>query len=67
VTHRCAIAGVGLLGLALVGVSIVVFSAVSGTHVGWVAGACAAVAMFALWIALPMGFRLNDDNSPGQH
>jgi hypothetical protein len=30
-------------------------------------GACTAVAMFALWIALPMGFRLNDDNSPGQH
>jgi Family of unknown function (DUF6328) len=67
VTHRCAIAGVGLLGLALVGVTVVVFSAVSGTHVGWIVGACTAVAMFALWIAVPVGFRLNDDNSPGQH
>jgi hypothetical protein len=67
VTHRCAITGVALLGLALVGVSIVIFDAVSGSPAGWVAGACAAVAMCGLWIALPVGFRLNDDNSPEQH
>jgi O-antigen/teichoic acid export membrane protein len=67
VTHRCAITGVVLLGLALVGVAIVVFAAVSGTQVGWIVGACAAVAMCGLWIALPVGLRLNDDGRPGQH
>jgi hypothetical protein len=67
VTHRCAITGVALLGLALIGVAIVIFDAVSGAQAGWIAGACVAVAMCGLWIVLPLGFRLNDDNSPDQH
>jgi hypothetical protein len=67
VTHRCAIAGVALLGLALVGVAIVVFDAVAGTQAGWIAGACAALAMCLLWVVLPIGLRASDDGRPGQH
>ncbi|MBV8965127.1 MAG: hypothetical protein JO191_03015 [Mycobacteriaceae bacterium] len=65
--HRCAIAGVGLLGIAMVGVAIVIFDSVCGPTVGWVAGACAAAAMIFLWIVLPVSLRVTDDGSPGQH
>jgi hypothetical protein len=66
-THRCAIAGVMLLGLALVGVAIVIFDAVSGRSAGWIAGTFAASAMVFLWIALPIFLRVTDDGTPGQH
>jgi Family of unknown function (DUF6328) len=65
--HRSAIAGIGLLGLAMVGVAIVIFDAVSGHTAGWIAGGCTAVAMGFLWILLPLFQRLTDDGSPGQH
>ncbi len=65
--HRCAIAGVVLLGTAMVGVAVVIFDAVSGAAAGWIAGACAAVATFVLWILLPMFERVTDDGSPEQH
>ncbi len=66
-THRCAIAGVTLLGIALVGVSIVIFDAVSGPTAGWIAGACSAVGIVLLWIALPVFHRATDDGSLEQH
>ncbi|MDT5010033.1 MAG: hypothetical protein QOH57_1650 [Mycobacterium sp.] len=66
-THWCAIAGLALLGLALVGVTIVIFYAVVGSQAGWIAGACTAVAMCGLWIAIPVVYRLNDNNSADQH
>ncbi|MGB8503776.1 hypothetical protein [Mycobacterium sp.] len=59
--------GVVLLGLAMVGVAIVVFDAVSGATAGWIAGAYAAVAMTVLWILLPVFQRVTDDATPGQH
>jgi hypothetical protein len=65
--HWCALAGVLLLGLALVGVAVVIFDAVAGTSAGWIAGACAAVAMALLWIVLPVFQRVTDDGAPGQH
>jgi hypothetical protein len=67
VTHRFAISGVALLGIALVGVTIVIFAAVEGTRAGWIVGGFTAAVMIGLWMVLPIGFRLNDDNSPGQH
>jgi hypothetical protein len=67
ITHRCAIAGVILLGFALSGVAVVIFDAVSGPTAGWIAGVCAAVALVAFWIAVPVGFRINDNHSPEQH
>lgn len=55
--HRCAYAGLALLGLALTGVTVVVFVAVAGRNAGLVAGAC-ALAMFAFfWWALPLLLR----------
>ncbi len=66
-THRFAIAGVLLLGIAMVGVAIVIFDAVSGSTAGWIAGACAAVAMVLLWMALPVLHRVTDDESLEQH
>ena len=63
--HRCAIAGVVLLGIAMIGVAIVIFDAVAGPAAGWIAGACAAVVF--LWFALPVSLRVTDDQTPGQH
>lgn len=65
--HRCAIAGVVLLGIAMVGVAIVIFDAVSGPTAGWIAGVCAAIAMTFLWLVLPVFQRVTDDQAPRQH
>ncbi|HEY7051210.1 MAG TPA: DUF6328 family protein [Mycobacterium sp.] len=65
--HRCAISGLLLLGVALVGVAIVIFDAVSGTKAAWIAGACTAVAMSVFWIGLPLFQRVTDDGRAGQH
>lgn len=53
--HRCAIAGLLLLGSALAGVAVVVFSAVSGSSLaGWIAGGCMAAVFVYLWISVPL-------------
>jgi hypothetical protein len=65
--HRCAIAGVALLGTALVGVTVVIFDAVSGPIAASIAGACTAAAMTFLWVGLPLFQRATDDELPGQH
>jgi len=52
--HWCAMAGLLLLGTALVGVGIVIFDAVAGSAAGWVAGSFVAVAFVYLWFSLPM-------------
>ncbi|HUH70760.1 MAG TPA: DUF6328 family protein [Mycobacterium sp.] len=55
--HRCAYAGLALLGLALTGVTIVIFAAVAGRNAAFIAGAC-ALAMFAFfWWVLPLMLR----------
>jgi hypothetical protein len=55
--HRCAYAGLSLLGLALTGVTVIVFAAVAGRGAGVIAGAC-ALALFAFfWWALPLLLR----------
>ncbi|MCB0946432.1 MAG: sodium:proton antiporter [Mycobacterium sp.] len=54
VTHRCAYAGLLLLGTALTGVAIVVFGAVLGTTAAAVAGVLTAVAMLIAWVAFPL-------------
>jgi hypothetical protein len=67
ITHRCAMAGVVLLGFALTGVAVVIFDAVSGATAGWTAGVCAAAALVSFWILIPVVYRITDDNTPGQH
>jgi Family of unknown function (DUF6328) len=55
--HRCAYAGLVLLGAALTGMTVIVFAAVSGRTPAVVAGIC-ALALFALfWLVLPLLLR----------
>lgn len=55
--HRCAYAGLALLGAALTGVTVIIFVAVAGPAVGFIAGAC-ALALFAFfWWVLPLSLR----------
>ncbi|MBO0866010.1 MAG: sodium:proton antiporter [Mycobacterium sp.] len=56
--HRFAYSGLLLLGLALVGVTVVIFGAVAGHAAGVTAGVCTATALVGFWIALPLGMRI---------
>jgi hypothetical protein len=62
--HRCALAGLTLLGAALCGVAAVIFEAVSGWAAGWAAGILTAVAVTLCWIALPLFARSHDIKEP---
>ncbi|MEM6106311.1 DUF6328 family protein [Mycobacterium sp. 050272] len=55
--HRCAFAGLALLGLALTGVTAIIFVAVAGTTAGVIAGACALTLFTFFWWALPLALR----------
>ena len=55
--HRCAFAGLALLGFAMTGMTIIVFAAVSGRHAGFVAGACALALFTLFWLVLPLKLR----------
>ncbi len=55
--HRCAYAGLALLGLALTGVTVIVFAAVAGNRPGLVAGACAVTLFVLFWSLLPLLLR----------
>jgi hypothetical protein len=55
--HRCAYAGLALLGLALTGMTIIIFAAVSGRNAALVAGACALVMFTFFWWVLPLLLR----------
>ena len=52
--HWCAMAGLFLLGTALVGVTVVIFSAVAASAAGWIAGSVVGVGFLCLWFSLPM-------------
>jgi Family of unknown function (DUF6328) len=62
--HWCAVAGLLLLGTALVGVTIVVFGTVAGSAAGWIAGGFFAAAFLTLWISVPL-FRRMSGHGPG--
>jgi hypothetical protein len=64
--HRCAYAGLLLLGLAMVGVTVVVFDAVAGVTAGVVAGLIAFVGFAALWVIVPLLMRSNRGEPPVQ-
>lgn len=52
--HWCAVVGLLLLGSALVGVTIVIFTAVAGSAAGWIGGGFFAVGFLYLWLTLPL-------------
>jgi hypothetical protein len=55
--HRCAYAGLALLGLALTGVTVIIFAAVAGSSVALIAGACALTLFTFFWWILPLVLR----------
>ncbi|MGV9821746.1 DUF6328 family protein [Nocardia xishanensis] len=62
--HRCAMAGVALLGVALVGALILVVDVVAGTTAGVIAGVVTA-ALFALtWLIAPWRWRAGSRPHP---
>lgn len=63
--HRCALAGLTLLGAAFVGVAVIIFDVVVGPVAGYAAGVCTALALIAFWVALPLlQRRSGDDGEP---
>jgi hypothetical protein len=61
--HRCAIAGLLLLGAAMIGVTTMVFDFVAGTNAGRFAGGAAAVLFVFFWFAVPLWQRRSDDDA----
>jgi hypothetical protein len=52
--HRFAYVGLLLMGLALTGVTVIIFGAVAGPTAGLVAGGCAIVGQLVFWVILPI-------------
>ncbi|MBV9721682.1 MAG: hypothetical protein JO082_07165 [Mycobacterium sp.] len=52
--HRLAYTGLLLMGLALTGVTVIIFGAVAGPRAGAIAGACAVMALICFWVAFPL-------------
>ncbi|MFF0545942.1 DUF6328 family protein [Nocardia thailandica] len=52
--HRSAIAGLALLGIALVGLTILIFDVVAGTVVGIAAGVVGALLFLGVWVGVPV-------------
>ena len=55
--HRCAYAGLLLLGLALTGMTVIIFAAVSGRNAGFIAGAFALALFTLFWLVVPLLLR----------
>lgn len=56
--HRCAFVGLVLLGLAMAGVTELIFDTVAGRRAGILAGAVALVTFVGIWLVLPLAMRL---------
>jgi hypothetical protein len=52
--HRFAYAGLLLMGIALTGVTVIIFGAVAGSAAGAIAGSCAVIAGISFWVVLPL-------------
>ncbi|HEY5880823.1 MAG TPA: DUF6328 family protein, partial [Nakamurella sp.] len=65
VGHRLAIIGIVLLGLAMVGVTLLIFSVVLGARAGAVAAVVIGAVLLALWAVLPLIVR-NRETDPDE-
>jgi Family of unknown function (DUF6328) len=63
ITHKYAIVGTLLLGVALAGVAVVIFDSVLGRNSAWIAGGVTLVALGAFWYAMPLRDRDARDTS----
>ncbi len=64
--HRCAYAGLLLLGVAVTGMTVIIFEAVAGRVAALMAGGCALVVFGAFWLVLPLSMRTRKQDSPGR-
>lgn len=55
--HRCAYAGLLLLGSAVTGMTVIIFDAVAGLTAALVAGVAALVLFASFWVVLPLTLR----------
>ena len=55
--HRCAYAGLTLLGMAVTGTTVIIFAAVSGHSAALTAGACVLALFTFFWWVLPLLLR----------
>ncbi len=55
--HRCAYTGLLLLGVAVTGMTVIIFDAVAGLKAALVAGAVALLLFASFWVVLPLGMR----------
>jgi hypothetical protein len=62
-SHAFAVAGLMLLGLALIGVAVVVFDTVIGPTGAWIAAGCTLAAIVAFWFVIPLPLRRRSDTS----
>lgn len=62
--HLCAYAGLLLLGVAVTGMTVIIFDAVTGLYPALIAGACALAVFTAFWLVLPLGMRRGDRQPP---
>lgn len=62
--HRCALSGLVLLGLALTGVTVIIFDTVAGTAAGAIAGGCALVLLGVAWLLVPLLLRARQMPDP---
>jgi hypothetical protein len=59
--HRLAYAGLLLLGLALVGMTVIIFEAVSGRTASIWAGVVSLAAFSVFWVVVPVWMRVSHD------
>ena len=57
IAHRLAYSGLLLMGLALTGVSVIIFGVVAGHTAGAIAGICALTAQVYFWVVVPLWVR----------
>ncbi|MCZ0732139.1 DUF6328 family protein [Mycolicibacterium iranicum] len=55
--HRCAYAGLLLLAIAVIGMTVIIFDAVAGFYPALIAGGCALVVFVTFWLAWPFSMR----------
>ncbi|MBH0777890.1 sodium:proton antiporter [Nocardia sp. NEAU-351] len=63
--HRCALLGLGLLGLAVAGVAVLIFDVVAGAPAAIAAGVGAAVLFGLVWMAYPWWQRTHREFQDG--
>jgi len=65
VAHRLAQIGLSILGLAIVGVVLLIFNVVLGPTAGYVAAGVVFVVLLGLWVVLPLVIRERKDADEG--